>query len=145
MGEIDCAASDERIVLRDALLRLIRDVRYCSHDDTHRGGAIWTICDQCGQRWADDEGGFKPNPLDEIVDGARNALDYKSDGIDCKVFEKRLAKCAASRVVYCGDSSSSVVLELRAISNLVRDSGMSNDEIADYCNERANELELKVK
>lgn len=29
----------------------------CSHEDTHRGGSIWEICDQCGAMWADDEGG----------------------------------------------------------------------------------------
>ena len=29
----------------------------CLHEDTHRGGAIWEICDQCGAKWADDEGG----------------------------------------------------------------------------------------
>lgn len=39
-----------------ALLR--RDQRNtCMHDETHRGGAIWEICDQCGARWADDKGG----------------------------------------------------------------------------------------
>ena len=30
----------------------------CEHEDTYRGGAIWTICSQCGRKWADDEGGF---------------------------------------------------------------------------------------
>lgn len=29
----------------------------CAHEDTHRGGSIWTICDACGTKWADDEGG----------------------------------------------------------------------------------------
>ena len=29
----------------------------CSHDETYRGGAIWEICRQCGEKWADDEGG----------------------------------------------------------------------------------------
>lgn len=32
----------------------------CHHEDTQRGGAIWTICNGCGRKWADDEGGFKP-------------------------------------------------------------------------------------
>ena len=32
----------------------------CGHEDTHRGGLIWTICDGCGKKWADDEGGFVP-------------------------------------------------------------------------------------
>ena len=36
--------------LHDALAALLkRDVRNtCTHEETHRGGAIWEICDQCG-------------------------------------------------------------------------------------------------
>ena len=45
-------------VLR-ALIRHVEDSE-CQHEDTHRGGAIWTICDGCGKKWADDEGGFVP-------------------------------------------------------------------------------------
>ena len=29
----------------------------CTHEDTHRGGAIWEICNGCGAQWADDRGG----------------------------------------------------------------------------------------
>ncbi len=29
----------------------------CSHENTHRGGVLWEICDDCGAKWADDEGG----------------------------------------------------------------------------------------
>ena len=29
----------------------------CRHEETHRGGLIWEICDNCGAKWADDEGG----------------------------------------------------------------------------------------
>lgn len=29
----------------------------CQHESTHRGGAIWEICDDCGAKWADDRGG----------------------------------------------------------------------------------------
>lgn len=36
------------------------DAQGCRHESTHRGGAIWTICDDCGTKWADDEGGFQP-------------------------------------------------------------------------------------
>ena len=36
------------------------DRNVCQHDETHRGGTIWTICDGCGMEWADDRGGFKP-------------------------------------------------------------------------------------
>lgn len=30
----------------------------CEHEEVYRGGAIWTICAQCGKKWADDEGGY---------------------------------------------------------------------------------------
>lgn len=37
---------------------LLRDERNtCRHEQTHRGGAIWEICDDCGAQWADDRGG----------------------------------------------------------------------------------------
>ena len=29
----------------------------CQHETTHRGGAIWEICDDCGSQWADVRGG----------------------------------------------------------------------------------------
>jgi hypothetical protein len=32
----------------------------CLHDETHRAGAIWTVCGQCGVRWPD--GVSKPLP-----------------------------------------------------------------------------------
>jgi hypothetical protein len=45
------------------LLDALRAVLYrdeattCQHESTHRGGSIWEICDECGAKWADDEGG----------------------------------------------------------------------------------------
>lgn len=41
--------------LRDALAYIERN--HCEHEETHRGGAIWEICDGCGEAWADDKGG----------------------------------------------------------------------------------------
>ena len=32
----------------------------CLHEETHRAGAIWTICDQCERKWADDRNPFTP-------------------------------------------------------------------------------------
>jgi hypothetical protein len=40
----------ERLLLRDMM-------NTCQHEETHRGGAIWEICDQCDAKWADDRGG----------------------------------------------------------------------------------------
>ena len=48
---------------RDALLEALKGMLHrderntCRHEETHRGGAIWEICDSCGAMWADDEGG----------------------------------------------------------------------------------------
>ena len=46
----------EELDIFEKLLRLA-ERNTCTHDETHRGGAIWEICDHCGMRWADDKGG----------------------------------------------------------------------------------------
>lgn len=56
-------------VLRSALILMtgaLADIERntCEHEDTHRGGSIWEICDSCGKKWADDEGG-KPDVIVE--------------------------------------------------------------------------------
>ena len=59
-------ASRDRDALRallveagEALDRLLRrdEINTCQHDETHRGGVLWEICDSCGAKWAEDEGG----------------------------------------------------------------------------------------
>lgn len=76
--------SGEEMRLRDALAALLtRDMRNtCQHENTHRGGSIWEICDDCGWKWADDEGG-KPEWQDppEWVE-ARAALTKGADRHD---------------------------------------------------------------
>lgn len=73
--------AEARIVrLTDALRNLLRrdQQNTCQHENTHRGGVIWEICDDCGLKWADDEGG-KPVWQDpqEWID-ARAALSIPS-------------------------------------------------------------------
>lgn len=46
----------------------------CTHEDTYRGGTIWTICSACGQKWADDEGGFPGYVEPKEITAARNVL-----------------------------------------------------------------------
>lgn len=49
----------------------------CLHEETHRGGLMWEICDSCGRKWADDEGG-KPEDAHEWpkeIEEAQNLLD----------------------------------------------------------------------
>jgi hypothetical protein len=43
-----------------ALQKLLRrdELNTCQHHETHRGGVLWTICSDCGRKWADDEGGM---------------------------------------------------------------------------------------
>lgn len=67
--------------LRDALAGLINHVdrETCIHEETKRGGAIWTICRQCNRMWADDEGGFVPHEDSKEVAAARAALQKASN------------------------------------------------------------------
>jgi hypothetical protein len=65
---------------RDALAGLLsRDTRNtCQHENTHRGGVLWTICDDCDAKWADDRGGmpeWKDPPEWVRADEAIAALD----------------------------------------------------------------------
>jgi hypothetical protein len=57
-----------------ALVDLI-EMTTCTHENTHRGGAIWEICDDCGAKWADDMGG-KPAVFvwSRCVEDARKLL-----------------------------------------------------------------------
>lgn len=58
----DVKRASTETLLRSALEGLLNyvDGNTCRHETIHRGGLIWTICDDCGQKWADDRGGFKP-------------------------------------------------------------------------------------
>ncbi len=60
--------------VEEALVAALRLDPTCEHEDTHRGGSIWTICDQCGKQWADDEGGFKPDPPNQTIEQILAAL-----------------------------------------------------------------------
>jgi hypothetical protein len=68
--------------MREALTGLLNhvDLNTCEHEETKRGGAIWTICCNCGQQWADDEGGFKPYTDPPPVASARTALEGLAEG-----------------------------------------------------------------
>lgn len=49
--------------LEGALAKLLdwADGQLCAHDNTHRRGSIWTICNDCGRKWADDVKPFDPD------------------------------------------------------------------------------------
>lgn len=69
---------DERAALAGLLDYVDRNT--CTHEITHRGGTIWTICDGCGENWADDEGGFVPHQDAPAVAAARAALAARKEG-----------------------------------------------------------------
>ena len=75
--ELAIAQRDEALAeverLQTSLAKLVAylDSITCTHEDAHRGGTIWTICDGCGAKWADDEGGFVPHVDAPEVAGAR--------------------------------------------------------------------------
>ena len=66
----------DNLKLRTALQELLTyaERQTCQHDDTHRAG-IWTVCDTCGRKWADDEGGFIPYEEPKAFTKAREVLD----------------------------------------------------------------------
>ena len=76
---------NDKIIIYNLINILDQVVEYaesqrCPHESTHRGGSIWEICDRCGVRWADDEGGKPINVGDppEIIKKAYDILNnYK--------------------------------------------------------------------
>jgi hypothetical protein len=67
---------DGRAELVEALTDLLHwaEHQVCEHDSTHRGGAIWEICDNCGAKWADDQGGKPELKWPAAIERARAAL-----------------------------------------------------------------------
>jgi ribosomal protein L37AE/L43A len=61
-GLLALVRATPRVEARSLIEALVKHIECneCQHESTHRGGAIWTICDDCGKKWADDRGGFKP-------------------------------------------------------------------------------------
>lgn len=67
---------------RRALVDLIEEVDAdtCRHEAVKRGGAIWTICQDCDRKWADDQGGFVPYSDPPALAAARALVETKSVG-----------------------------------------------------------------
>jgi len=61
----------------EVIAGLVREVERntCTHEETHRGGFIWEICDMCGAKWADDSGGKPEFKWPEVVEKARSMLE----------------------------------------------------------------------
>lgn len=50
------------------------DFTVCRHENTSRGGTLWTLCDDCSESWADDKGGFVPYKEPDFITKARDLL-----------------------------------------------------------------------
>lgn len=66
--------------MQDALKVIADLLRYaeqqiCTHENTHRGGVLWEICDDCGAQWADDMGGKPRFKWPKEIIAARNFLE----------------------------------------------------------------------
>lgn len=72
----DAPKGEPTAALQELLDHVDRET--CRHEDIYRGGAIWTICRDCGRKWADDEGGFQPYEDAPAVAKARAILDQPS-------------------------------------------------------------------
>lgn len=69
-------AVNSHAAMLEALEKLLRrdERNTCQHEETTRGGVIWTICVRCKKSWADDQGG-KPEWKDPVEwDIARAAI-----------------------------------------------------------------------
>lgn len=73
-GSYERATEAEKVIEAARDLLRFAERNQCAHEETHRGGAIWTICDACGKKWADDEGGFKPHQEPSEIAALRDAL-----------------------------------------------------------------------
>ena len=58
-----------------ALQKLVSSIEAdtCLHEETHRGGSIWEICDQCGEMWSDDK---NPKPEFSWPDGYEDVVNF---------------------------------------------------------------------
>jgi hypothetical protein len=63
---------------RDLIASLVREIERntCTHEETHRGGVIWEICDSCGAQWSDDRNPKPEFQWPDCVEAARTLLAH---------------------------------------------------------------------
>lgn len=73
-GAQNVASSQDawKTLAKDLLREIERQT--CTHEETHRGGFVWEICDSCGAKWADDEGGKPEFKWPKVVERAHAML-----------------------------------------------------------------------
>ncbi len=73
----------------------------CFHENTHRGGVLWTICDDCGQKWADDRGGFKKPTMPKGYAQAQQAASAIRAALGVTPIAPKQCDCAAHSAADC--------------------------------------------
>ncbi len=134
LGALTPAAAQPSLekALRELLDHVDRNT--CTHEQTSRGGAIWTICDDCGMKWADDRGGFKPHNDAPAVTKARAALAAQPPAapVDTKHLQcERCGEVAIATGTLCDDCAEmSIPHECCSADNV--DASAVLTEIIDY-------------
>ena len=64
-------------LVRDLVCEIERNT--CMHEETHRGGVLWEICDLCGAKWADDRGGRPEFQWPDCVERAHEWLTQQQE------------------------------------------------------------------
>lgn len=82
------------------------DDNTCRHENTERGGYLWTICCDCDMKWADDRGGFVPYQDPKCVAEARVFLERENCmrilKVDDGISEKRDRQLNVDKLVHVG-------------------------------------------
>lgn len=73
----DALAVSNGVELRPILVDLLAyvDLNTCTHENRHKAGTLWTICDDCGRKWAADRNPYKRHQDAPAVAAARAALE----------------------------------------------------------------------
>ncbi|WP_175739971.1 hypothetical protein [Burkholderia ambifaria] len=104
MTTTDNSRADALTVLADLLSYAERQI--CMHENTHRGGAIWEICDDCGAQWADDQGGKPEFQWPKEIVAARSLFN----GLAVEQHEAAPAAQPSERGIYAWIAEGSAAL-----------------------------------
>lgn len=119
-----------------SLLRFA-EINTCTHEETHRGGTIWTICDRCGCKWADDEDDKSHLGYPEPIVSAQALLDTHQPDNNCKIAEA--IKCLKEKQAVLAKTRD----ELRDLQDEINDQVENADqanELLDEAIDRLSEL-----